>query len=107
MKEIRYHKEVLIFFDELFDILIDKEYFSYYESSAKYLEELIEFIENNIEIFPPKPAPDNFLRFGNNLEYIAYKRNQQTTWYIFFEKGVDFYFIKQITNNHYSGKYLK
>lgn len=105
MKEIRYHKEVLLFFDELFDILIDKGYFSFYETSEKYLEDLIRFIEENLEIYPHKSAPDYFCKYGNNLHYIKYERNQQTTWYIFFEKGIDFYFIRHITNNHVVGKY--
>src|SRR5690606_8742377 len=106
MKEIRYHKKVLEFFDELFDLLIDKGYFSFYETSAKYLEDLIQFVEDNIEIFPHKNAPDYFSKYGSNLFYISYERNSQTTWYIFFEKGIDFYFIKYITNNHVSGKYF-
>lgn len=49
MREIRYSKEVLLFFDELFDVLIDKGYFSFYESSAEYLEDIVEFIEQNID----------------------------------------------------------
>jgi hypothetical protein len=96
----------LIFFDGLFDLLIDKGYFSFYETSAKYLENLIQFTENNIETFPHKKAPVYFSKYGNDLFYITYERNPQTTWYIFFEKGEDFYFIKHITNNHVSGKYF-
>ena len=106
MKEIRYHNSVLIFFDELFDVLIDQGYFSQYESSAKYLDDLILFIENNIDKYPIKKAPEYFSKFGHDLFYMCYERNAQTTWYIFFEQGIDFLYIKHITNNHVVGKFI-
>ena len=67
MIEIKYHKDVLLFFDELTDILIEK---------------------------------------GNNLFYITYNSNKQTTWYIFFQKTDLCYFIRYITNNHVVGQFL-
>jgi len=37
MTEIKYDKNVLLFLDELTDILIDKGYFSFYEYSVQYM----------------------------------------------------------------------
>ncbi|MCL2649983.1 MAG: hypothetical protein FWD60_03020 [Candidatus Azobacteroides sp.] len=52
MTEIKYHRDVLLFLDELTDILIEKEYFSFYEYSAQYIEDLVNYVKNNITIKP-------------------------------------------------------
>lgn len=105
-KKIKYHKNVLLFFDSLYDVLIEKGYFSFYQTSAKYIEDLVLFVEENIETTPHKEAPAHFANYGNQLHYISYIRNKQTTWYIFFEMTPNHYFIKHITNNHVSGHLL-
>jgi flavorubredoxin len=48
MTEIKYHKDVLLYLDELTDILIDEGYFSFYENSARYIEDLVNYIKRNI-----------------------------------------------------------
>lgn len=106
MNEIRYHKDVLLYLDQLFDVLIEKGYFSFYETSALYIEDLVAFVEKSIHTTPHKVAPDYFSRYGTNLHYISYNRNKYTTWYIFFEKTSFRYYIRHITNNHVAGKYL-
>jgi len=72
MSEVRYHKDVLLFLDELFDVLIEKEYFCFYETSARYIEDLVAFIDQNINTLPHKVAPPHFSRYGSNLLYITY-----------------------------------
>jgi hypothetical protein len=106
MVEIKYHRNVLLFLDELTDILIDKGYFSFYENSAQYMEDMVCYIKKNIAIKQQNPAPPYFSKYGDNLLYITYKRNKQTTWYIFFQKFHHFYFILNITNNHVAAKYF-
>lgn len=106
MNEIRYHKDVLLFLDGLFDILIDEGYFSFYETSALYIEDLVAFVGKSIHTAPHKVAPAYFSRYGRNLYYILYNRNKHTTWYIFFEKTSLHYYIRHITNNHVAGKYF-
>jgi len=106
MTEIKYHKNVLQYLDELTDILIEKEYFSFYEYSVRYIEDLVDFVKKNIETKPHKPAPVHFSKYGNNLFYITYNRNKQTTWYIFFQKKDSHYFIRYITNSHVEGQFF-
>jgi hypothetical protein len=79
MVEIKYHRNVLLFLDELTDILIDKGYFSFYENSAQYMEDLVSYIKKNIAIKQQNPAPPYFSKYGDDLLYITYKRNKQTT----------------------------
>ena len=98
--EIKYHKDVLLFLDELMDILIDKEYFSFYEYSAQYIEDLVLFVKNSIALRYHKKAPVYFSKYGDELFYITYQRNKQTTWYILFQKTERHYFIRHITSNH-------
>ena len=106
MQKIKYHRDVLLFLDELADILIEKGYFSFYEYSAEYIEDLVNYVEDNIITKPHKPAPPHFSKYGNDLFYITYNRTKQTTWYIFFQKTDSFYFIRYITNNHVAGQFL-
>jgi hypothetical protein len=100
MIEIRYHKNVLLFLDELTDILIDKGYFSFYEYSVKYVENLVCYVKEYIDLLPHRKTPDYFSKYGDNLFYITYKKNKRTTWYILFQKTKQYYFIRHITNNH-------
>ena len=100
MIEIKYHKDVLLFLDELVDILIDKEYFSFYEYSAQYIEDIVLYVKNNIASRHHKKAPSYFSKYSDNLFYITYQRSKQTTWYILFQKTGQYYFIRHITNNH-------
>jgi hypothetical protein len=106
MVEIKYHKDVLLFLDELIDILIENGYFSFYEYAANYIEDMVNYVKNNIFIKPHITAPDHFSKYGKDLFYITYNSNKRTTWYIFFQKTGSFYFIRYITNNHISGHFL-
>jgi len=106
MKEIKYHKNVLIFFDELMDILIEEGYFSFYEYSANYIEDLVNYVKDNITIKNHKPAPAYFSKYGSNMFYITYNSNKRTTWYILFQKTNSLFFIRYITNNHVAGQYF-
>ena len=67
MIEIKYHKDVLLFLDELSDILIDKEYFSFYEYSAQYIEDFVLYVNRNIFLLHHKKTPVYFSKYGNNL----------------------------------------
>ena len=100
MKEIKYHKDVALFLDELTDILIEEGYFSFYEYSAQYIEDMVNYIKKNIDLRYHKKAPAYFSKYGDKLFYITYQRNKHTTWYILFQKTGRCYFIRHITNNH-------
>ena len=52
-----------------------------------------------------KKTPNILLRYGQN--YIFYKINARTTWYIFFQKSDNNYLVTQVINNHcHEAKYL-
>ena len=102
MIEIKYHKDVLLFLDELMDILIDKGYFSFYERSVEYVEDLVYYVKKYINLQPHRKAPAYFSKYGNNLFYITYPKSKRTTWYILFQKTEQHFFIRHITNNHTS-----
>ncbi len=91
---------------ELIGVLIDKEYLGTYPFAISYVEDLISDIQQNINSKLKKKAPAFFERYGEDMQYIAYQRNANTTWYIFFSIVEDTYFIKYITNNHVSSQYI-
>lgn len=103
MKEIKYHRNVLLFLDELFDVLIEKDYFSFYETSAQYIEDLVTFVGQYIDKIPQRVAPSYFSQYYPDMLYISYNRSKRTTWYIFFQKTDHYYYIRHITNNHIEG----
>ena len=79
-------------------LLFEKEYFGFLESSFDYVDDIIDFLEHNLPIFPHKKTPENLIDLGS--KYIFYKANQNTTWYIFFESQDNRYLVTFITNNH-------
>jgi len=106
MKKIKYDKTVILFLEDLVEVLINKEYFSFYDTSEEYMWDLLQYVKNNIHTFPHKPAPPYFSKYGKNLFYIPYHRNKNTTWYILFEKTSHHFLIRHITNNHVVGQYF-
>lgn len=95
---IVYKSEVEYYLNDLAFILYKKDYFSYFENSVIYKDNIIDFIENNISIFPSKNTPIQLHHLGSN--YIFYKSNQRTTWYVFFENKENNYLITNIINSH-------
>lgn len=68
---------------DLIDILYEKEYFGFEEYSIEYATCLFEDIEQNLPKKIRKPAPEHFDKYGYNMYYASFKKNQQTTWYVF------------------------
>lgn len=91
---------------ELIEVLIEKEYLATYPFAISYVENLISDIQQNINSKLKKKVPAFFERYGNDMQYITYQRNANTTWYIFFSIVEYTYFIKYITNNHVSSQYI-
>lgn len=90
--------EVEEYLNELNFILFQNHYFGFLESSFEYVDNLVDYIEHNLSIFPHKDTPENISSLGS--KYIFYKINHQTTWYIFFENEENRYIVTYITNNH-------
>jgi hypothetical protein len=90
--------EVIIFLNELIELLFNKEYFGFEDSAQFYVQKIYDFIENDLINFPHKSTPIKLKKFGSN--YVFFRPNNRTTWYIFFEKSNNRYLITHLTNNH-------
>lgn len=95
---ISYTPEVEQYLNNLIDILFNKEYFGFIENAIEYVVNIINDIEINIHNKKHQTTPQELIKFGKY--YIAYKANNKTSWYIFFDKKDNRYLIKYITNNH-------
>lgn len=84
--------------EELILILFLKDYFSFFEDADNYVQKIYAYVRGNITTYPAKNTPEFYKQYGEN--YLLYKANANTTWYIFFSQVKDVYFVQYITNNH-------
>ena len=63
-----------------------------------YVNKIVDFTTNEISTFPHKQTPFKLKSLGNN--YIFYKSNSRTTWFIFFEKQQNKILVTGILNNY-------
>ncbi|MCV9928458.1 hypothetical protein OIU83_12385 [Flavobacterium sp. LS1R49] len=98
MGKIIFEQVVLEYFDKLVFALFTEEYFSYPKSAQLYVDKIVDFIILEISSFPHRAAPKSLRYLGSN--YIFYKVNKRTTWFIFFEKKNESFLITGILNNH-------
>lgn len=96
--KIVFKEEVIDYTNELMYELYQKEYFGFYDSAVNYKDKIIDFVLENLISFPSKRTPVKIQHLGSN--YIFYKINSYTTWFIFFEFQNDEYLVTYITNNH-------
>ncbi|WP_294296829.1 hypothetical protein [uncultured Chryseobacterium sp.] len=95
---VQYLPEIAEYLNELTVLLFQKNYFSTLESSVSYIEKLIDFIDHKINLYPKRYTPEHLLELGSN--YVFYRANPSTSWYVFFENFENQYLITYITNNH-------
>lgn len=100
MGKVIFSSQVLQQLEDLALILFYKDYFSYQSNALLYVDNILEYVENSISTFPHKITSKALLHLGAN--YIFYKTNARTTWYIFFEKNKASYLVTGILNNHCS-----
>lgn len=102
--------EVRMYFQELQDILFEKEYLGFEESAVQYVRDLIFDIEATLPERVSKIAPPYFNRYGKELRYASFRKNRNTQWYVFFNKyrenGEVIYLVRYISNNHMIAQYL-
>ena len=102
--------EVQQYFRELSYILYEKDYFGFLDASEKYVEELVADIKTDLPTKLHKLAPNYFDRYGKGMYYANFRKNKQTTWYVFFriyiKNGETFYQVRYIANNHTVAQYL-
>ena len=99
--------EVEYYLSDLAEILYQKGYFGFHESSVNYVNSIILEIEQTVYRVSRKPAPPYFARYGQDLQYITIRKSRTTQWYVFFTVYLDkYYSIRYITNNHVAAQYL-
>jgi hypothetical protein len=102
--------EVVDYFLELSSVLYAKGYLGFEEVAVQYAIELFEDIKNNLPNKHRKVAPKYFDKFGKGMFYVFFKRNKNTSWYVFFNiyqvKGEAVYFVRHVNNNHMIAQYL-
>jgi hypothetical protein len=98
LEKIVFEDKLLDYLDDLVYKLFKEEYFSYSENAQLYVDKIVDFIVLEINSFPYKNTPQKLRHLGSN--YIFYKSNNRTTWYVFFEKKNQNYLITGIINNH-------
>lgn len=96
--EIIVTPNVISFLDDLVQVLYKKEYFGFIESAEDYVSEIYDSIDENVRFSSHKKTPLKLKYLGSN--YIFYKANNRTIWFIFFEKQDNNYLITGILNNH-------
>jgi hypothetical protein len=84
--------------DDLVRVLYKKEYFGFIETAEEYVLKIYDAVPENIKLSPHKSTLKNLQHLGSN--YIFYKSNNRTTWYVFFERKNQKYLITGIINNH-------
>ena len=103
--EVRFSHTVRIYLSDLIQILYEKEYFGFEKDATEYVNDLIDDILT-IDRKYKKFAPDYFSKYGKNMYYVSYRKNKNTTWYVFFNYSEGIYYIRYIGNNHNIGQYL-
>ena len=97
-------------YKDLITILHKKGYFGFEYYAINYVNELIEEITSNLPTSISRAAPKHFEIYGDNLRYTGFKRNRNTTWYVFFETYEEneeiTYLICHVENNHTCAQYL-
>ena len=89
---------IIDYLDDLVRILYKKEYFGFIESAEEYVSKIYDAVPENIKSSTHKLTPKSLKYLGSN--YIFFKSNNRTTWYIFFEKRESVFLITGIINNH-------
>ena len=98
--EVIFKPSVIHYLDDLAIELYKKEYFGFIESAEEYVSNIYDAVPERIKKSPQKKTPKSLQYLGSN--YIFYKANTRTTWYIFFEKSNQNYLITGIINNYCS-----
>ena len=102
--------KVLEYLDELVFILFEKQYFSFLDTSIRYVDDLVDEIKDTLPMQAYKPAPPFFNKYGEGMFYVVFKKNKRTSWYVVFriyeENGERIYQVRYIANNHTVAQHL-
>ncbi|SFA46006.1 hypothetical protein SAMN04488511_105223 [Pedobacter suwonensis] len=95
---VRFHPSVLLYLNELVDVLFYENYFSIRESAIDYVTRLIDTVERKIGKAQYHIAPKVIAHRGS--WFIHFNISQKTTWYFLFEKSGNHYLITYVFNNY-------
>ena len=102
--------DVLLYLEELSHKLYFNHYLGFEESAREYVDELIDFIRDELPHLHRKAAPRYFDKYGQDMDYVTFRKNKHTHWYVFFNEyevdGEVVFQIRHITNNHVIAQYL-
>lgn len=105
--KIIFAPEVSIYLKEITEILYEKEYFGFEEDAIDYIETVILDILETLPNRVRKMAPTYFSRYGKEMLYSVFKKNDNTQWYVFYNLEDDIFYIRYIGNNHTCAKYIE
>ena len=98
-------------FIDLVGILYDKGYMSFLDQALAYSESLFREIQSSLPLKVHRKAPSWFNRFGKDMDYAVFPKNDHTTWYVFFnvyEIGREsVYLVRYMSNNHVIAHHLE
>lgn len=69
---VRFAQETRDYFEYLVTILYQKEYFAWLDTSKKYVDDLIDDIENNLSVKQHNQATKYFDKYGKNMKYASF-----------------------------------
>lgn len=107
--KVLFSPDVRLYFRELSELLIEEEYFGFEDAAIQYVRELFFDIRDTLDNRLKHPSPAYFTRYGKDLSYAVFKRNNNTQWYVFFETYVKerTYVVTFIGNNHTIARYIR
>ena len=98
-------------FIDLVSILYDKGYMSFLDQALAYSESLFREIQSSLPLKVHRKAPSWFNRFGKDMDYAVFPKNDHTTWYVFFNVyeigGESVYLVRYMSNNHVIAHHLE
>ncbi|MFT4061886.1 MAG: hypothetical protein QM642_05955 [Edaphocola sp.] len=77
------------------------------ETALEYMSKMKNFIGQNIGDATHYPAPQYFSKYKSGMQYVTYKANKRTTWYIFFKQSGSRFLVYYITNKHFEGQFIR
>ena len=102
--------KALQYLEKLVIILYVREYFSYLDTSKKYVDELVDEILSTLPEKLHIPAPNYFNKYSKGMKYAIFKKSKRTSWYVFFKKYRKneeiIYVVRYIANNHIIAQHL-
>lgn len=84
--------------DNLVHTLYRENYFGFINDAQDYVMRIYDFIDSQIHLPISKRTPSEYHKFGS--DFIKYTANKNTSWYIFFDKHQNTFFVNHLINNH-------